>query len=121
MLREVHLLTKAMILGCMSGSPPVRVIWETPRSASLSIASSAFSLATNTLGVCFQMAQKVHLAMHTLVTANSAKRKEPVRNVLSMCLCFGFIESSLGTPGFPFLFPIVQDRNNAYIGNGKFR
>ena len=26
MLREVHLFTKATILGCMSGSPPVRVI-----------------------------------------------------------------------------------------------
>ena len=39
------------------------------------------------------------LAMHTLVMANSARRIEPLRNVLSMFLCFGFIESSLvGAP-----------------------
>jgi hypothetical protein len=30
-----------------------------------------------------------------LVRANSARRMEPLRNVLSMCMCFGFIESSL--------------------------
>src|ERR1019366_701603 len=47
------------------------------------------------LGLCFQMSQKLHLAMHTLVRANSARRMEPLRNVLSMCLCFEFIESSL--------------------------
>src|ERR1700722_7713351 len=83
----------------MSGSPPVRVIWATPKSASLSIASSPFSLSTNCLGLCFQMSQKLHLAMHTLVTANSARRMEPLTNVLRMCRCFGFIESSLvGAP-----------------------
>ena len=93
--RDVHFRTKSTMWGCRSGSPPVRVMWDTPMSARLSITCSDCSASAKTLGRCFQMSQNEHRATQALVTANSANRALPVTKFRSMLICLVVTSRSL--------------------------